>query len=98
MNVFKRKKVTYTAVGIQKYNDNFFQGFSGYKQIPLCHCGYEISSYLLFPGNGQYTFKVFVRKNDRSQSCPKINQHKKDTEIYRTLKLKCNRAFRIQDN
>ena len=43
-------------------------------------------------------FKVFVQKNDHGQNSLKTNQHKKDTQIYRTLKLKRNRAFRIRDN
>ena len=41
---------------------------------------------------------LIVQKNDRGQKCLKINQHKKDTEIYQNVKLKWNRAFRIRDN
>ena len=42
--------------------------------------------------------KVFVQKIDRGQMCLKINQHVKDTEIYRTVKLKWNGSLRIRDN
>ena len=39
-------------------------------------------------------FKVFVQKIDRDQNCLKINQHVKDTEIYRTVKIKWNGSLR----
>ena len=35
---------------------------------------------------GKTDVKVFVQKVDRGQNCLKINQHKKDTEIYQTVK------------
>ena len=43
-------------------------------------------------------FKVFVEKIDRGQNGLKINQHVKDTEIYRNVKLKWTGPSRIRDN
>ena len=44
-----------------------------------------------------YVPTVFVQKIDRGQNCLKINQHVKDTEIYRTVKLKWNGSLKIRD-